>query len=92
MDQTDRAWLVEVTAPRAYPQYYIAHSTSAAGAIEAVTKHFWIGELNKARTVVLGLLSREATLGVCQIYRLPLGGVLAWPDTKIELLGLNSVV
>lgn len=90
MEQDDRAWLVEVTASRAYPQYYIARSTSEAGAIEAVTKHCLLGAFNNARTAVLGVLSHEARIGVCQLYRLPLGGVLAWPDSKIELLGIES--
>lgn len=88
-DQDDRAWLVQVATSTAYPQYYVARSTSAAGAIEAVTKHCLLGEFNKARTVVLGVLSHDARVGVCQLYRLPLGGVLAWPDSKIELLGIE---
>lgn len=91
MEQDDRALLIEVTASRAYPQYYIARSTSEAGAIEAVTKHCLLGEFNKARTAVLGVLSLEARIGVCQLYTLPLGGVLAWPDSKIELLGILGI-
>jgi hypothetical protein len=91
MEQFERAWLVQVTpTARAYPQHYIARSQSAADAIEAVKEYWLIGELSKARLEVLGRLSREAAIGLCKFYKLPMGAVLAWPDSKIELLGLES--
>lgn len=92
MEQVDRAWLIEVTPSRAYAQHYIARSSSAEGAIEAVKKFCWLGELNKARTEVLGHLSHAATLAICGLYKLPVGGVLPWPHSKIELLGVQNSV